>query len=120
MEKGTLEKKFFWNKTSTKKVLPLIIEKIIKFSDPKKIILFGSYAKGEETSNSDIDLLIVKNNINSKKNESLKVRKYLRNFIFPKDIIIVSSEEYNFYKSEVGSVVYDAEMHGNVLYEKAV
>jgi len=36
-----------------------IIEKLKPF-DPEKIILFGSYAHGTQTQESDIDLLIIK------------------------------------------------------------
>jgi predicted nucleotidyltransferase len=38
-----------------------IVDKIIREYQPKKIILFGSYAYGEPNEDSDIDLLIVKN-----------------------------------------------------------
>lgn len=37
-----------------------IIDRIIEYCRPEKIILFGSFARGEEKSNSDIDLLIIK------------------------------------------------------------
>jgi predicted nucleotidyltransferase len=31
----------------------------LKVSDPYKIILFGSYATGKETDDSDIDLMVI-------------------------------------------------------------
>lgn len=37
-----------------------IINKIAKYCKPEKIILFGSFARGKEGVNSDIDLLIIK------------------------------------------------------------
>jgi predicted nucleotidyltransferase len=44
-----------------KKLIHDITEKIVKEYNPKKIILFGSYAYGEPTEDSDIDLLVIKN-----------------------------------------------------------
>lgn len=44
----------------SRKVIPLVVEKIRKGYKPEKIILFGSYAWGRPGSESDIDLLIVK------------------------------------------------------------
>jgi predicted nucleotidyltransferase len=37
-----------------------IISIIVSFASPGQIILFGSYARGDNTDKSDIDLLIVK------------------------------------------------------------
>ena len=40
-----------------KKTLKIIVEKLKKHG-AKKIILFGSYARGEENKKSDIDLIV--------------------------------------------------------------
>jgi len=49
-------------KNKRKKELIFEIVKRIKIAySPKKIILFGSYAYGNPTKDSDIDLLIIKN-----------------------------------------------------------
>ena len=39
--------------------LNLIIKAIKKILDPKKIILFGSYSRGENTKDSDLDLAVL-------------------------------------------------------------
>ncbi len=44
----------------SKKLILDIVEKIKKEYEPEKIILFGSYAYGRPTEESDIDLFIVK------------------------------------------------------------
>jgi predicted nucleotidyltransferase len=36
------------------------IRKIVEGYDPEKIIIFGSYARGDWTEDSDLDLLVVK------------------------------------------------------------
>jgi predicted nucleotidyltransferase len=37
-----------------------IISMIVSLASPNQIILFGSYARGDNTEKSDIDLLIIK------------------------------------------------------------
>ena len=113
-------KKYYWNEVNVRKILPLMVKKIIEISHPEKIILFGSYAKGTESRDSDIDLLIVKDKIESKIKETLKIRRSLKNFVIPKDIIVVRIDEFKFYSKEYGSVVREAVLKGKVLYEKTV
>lgn len=43
-----------------KEVLSEILRRIIEFVKPEKIILFGSSARGEMGSDSDLDLLVIK------------------------------------------------------------
>ncbi|MFH0764953.1 MAG: nucleotidyltransferase domain-containing protein [Calditrichota bacterium] len=43
-----------------KSILPPIIAKLQRDYQPERIILFGSYAYGKPTKDSDIDLFIVK------------------------------------------------------------
>lgn len=40
-----------------------IVREIVAHYQPEKIILFGSAARGEETEDSDIDLLIIKDGV---------------------------------------------------------
>ncbi len=51
-------------KLATSKITPqlidYIVKKIVKAIDPKKIILFGSYARGDYKKDSDLDLFIIK------------------------------------------------------------
>lgn len=61
---------------------PLIVERL-KPLNPDKIILFGSYAYGTPTEESDIDLFLLKDLPNDKIREfRLEARKKLRDLIF--------------------------------------
>ncbi|MFH1245688.1 MAG: nucleotidyltransferase domain-containing protein, partial [Candidatus Omnitrophota bacterium] len=54
-----------------------IVEKISSGYNPEKIILFGSYAKGNSGRNSDIDLLVVKNSSRRRDERDKEIRKLL-------------------------------------------
>ncbi len=59
-------------------VIHEMVEKLIKEYQPKKIILFGSYAYGEVNRDSDIDLLIIKNTDKKPIDRWVEVKRLLR------------------------------------------
>lgn len=64
--------------TRLRKIIFESVEKILAEYKPKKIILFGSYAYGEPSENSDIDLLIIKNTDKKPIDRWIEVKKFLR------------------------------------------
>ena len=98
---------------------PLIIERL-KPLDPSKIILFGSYAYGTPTNDSDLDLCIIENNIDSKIKEKAKIRKLLQDIKLPKDILVEEEEYFLSHSDEswINTALYDARHKGIVIYEK--
>jgi len=57
------------------------------------IVLFGSYARGNEKKYSDIDLLVITKEINKKQKENILIK--LEKIIYPKDIIFFTESELN-------------------------
>lgn len=64
--------------TGVRKIIIEMVDKIIKGYEPKKVILFGSYAYGEPTGDSDIDLLIIKNTDKRPIDRWVEVKRLLR------------------------------------------
>jgi predicted nucleotidyltransferase len=93
-----------------------IVDKITASVNPSKIYLFGSYAYGSPTPDSDLDLAVIMENVSSKHKERVKLYKLLRGIGLPKDIIVSSLEEFDFYKNEPGSVFKTINEKGVVLY----
>lgn len=94
-----------------------ITKRVVDNYHPDKIILFGSYAYGNPTKDSDIDLLIVKDDDLPKIERNRKVRKYLRDLLIPVDVIVKTNSEFNKLKNIIGTVVYPAAKYGKVLYD---
>lgn len=100
-----------------KKLIDDISKRIgLKFK-PKKIVLFGSTALGKETKNSDIDLCIIKDAIQDKSKEYIEIRKMLDDILVPMDIIFFNNKEYNKRKDIFGTVQYEIDKKGVVIYE---
>jgi predicted nucleotidyltransferase len=75
--------------------LPAALEKLIEQVQPEKIILFGSYAYGHPTPDSDVDLLVI---VRAQEGETrreryLRVALALRPRLFPIDLIVHAPEE---------------------------
>jgi len=92
------------------------IVKKLKPLKPEKIILFGSWAYGNPTFESDLDICVVEKSYKSRIKEKSKIRNLLRDIKMPKDILVPYLEEYDFYKKEYGSVYKDIEDKGVVLW----
>jgi predicted nucleotidyltransferase len=100
--------------------LPAALQNLIEQVQPEKIILFGSYASGNPTPDSDVDLLVI---VRGKEGESrreryLRVALALRPRWFPADIIVHTPEEieerltHSFFLREIlarGKVIYERE-----------
>lgn len=92
-----------------------IVDKL-KPINPLKIILFGSYAYGTPTEDSDLDICVVKKEVKSKSKEKKEIRERLKGLLIAKDILVSSLEEYDFYKTQVGSVFMNIEQKGKLLW----
>lgn len=70
-----------------------IKEKIVKEINPERIILFGSYAWGTPTGDSDVDLFIIQRTNKSKRARQVFLRRKLFGSGVPMDILIYTPEE---------------------------
>jgi len=55
-----------------------IVEKTVRGYQPERILLFGSHAYGEPDDQSDVDLLIIKDDSRSPAEREFEIRKLLR------------------------------------------
>src|SRR6266508_5019492 len=73
--------------------LPSAIERIVSELKPEKIILFGSYAYGNPTPDSDVDLLVIMDTKGRQAERYVAVSRLLRPRQFPVDIIVKTPHE---------------------------
>ena len=99
----------------------------LKPSNPYKIILFGSYAKGNQNDNSDIDLMVIldDHHVSKTYEERLNKKIFIRNLVLeinrkiPLDILVYSKEELNQIKEYGNYLIDEIEKTGKIIYEKA-
>ena len=98
------------------KKLESIKNRIVEAVSPEKIILFGSYASGESTEDSDIDIVVIwDTDLNPHKRNLFLSRLFLkRNFSL--DIFAFTKKEAEKLKEVAGTILYEAFHHGKVIY----
>jgi predicted nucleotidyltransferase len=98
--------------------LPGAIERIVSELKPEKIILFGSYAYGNPTPDSDVDLLIIMKTKAREIDRYVAVSNLLYPRQFPVDILVKTPKEMeaearkksNYFMREIlkkGKVLYE-------------
>lgn len=94
-----------------------IADRIVEKFKPQKIILFGSYANGTPTDESDLDLMIIKDSDLASRQQNRTVRKILSDLGVPVDVIVKTPDEFQTYKDIIGTIIYPANKFGKVIYE---
>lgn len=95
-----------------------IIQLIIDNYKPEKIVLFGSYAYGEPSEGSDLDLLIVKDSNLPRYKRAREIRKYLWGITdIPKDILVYTQAEIDDWQNVKEAFITQVMANGKVLYE---
>jgi predicted nucleotidyltransferase len=84
---------------------------------PARVVLFGSYARGEPREDSDVDFLVVEPAMKNRLKEIVRLRQVLRPFRIPVDILVYTEEEVRKRKDWCSGALYWALREGKVLYD---
>lgn len=95
-----------------------IVSRIANHYHPEKIILFGSYARGNYNDNSDLDFILVKDTIAPKHKRGLEVRRLFYGLPIPMDFKIYTTTEFSTELSNRYSFLSSALQGSKVLYER--
>jgi predicted nucleotidyltransferase len=93
------------------------VKKISDEFHPQKVILFGSYAYGKPTSDSDVDLLVVMEDLNHTEKPSLEIRRRIK-APFPLDLLVKSPSHIKKRLKMRDYFMRDVFKKGVVLYER--
>lgn len=96
-----------------------MVRRIVEAVQPDKIILFGSYARGEAGPNSDVDLLIIAPSELPSYKRAMPVYWALRGLGVAKDLLWKTPEEVADWEHVRPHLISRALREGKVLYEKA-
>ena len=103
----------------SRRTIDEISRKIVERFRPEKIILFGSYARGEATEDSDVDLLVVSRSPGPRgKRSAPMIRMLAEEYDLPIDIVVRSPEGLEEWKDVRYSLAHVALTEGITLYDK--
>lgn len=94
--------------------------RIVATAQPDKVILFGSYARGEAHDDSDLDLIVIEHELPPELvvQEMARLRLAVGGIGVGVDILVYSRAEFERRKNWPSTPLYWAQREGKVLYER--
>ena len=93
------------------------VARLVAAANPSKVILFGSYARGDATEDSDLDLMVIERELPNKFEEMVRLRQELRPLRIPLDVLVYSQQYVDEWGQLPGTALYWALREGRVLHE---
>jgi predicted nucleotidyltransferase len=103
----------------SKQTIADAIKILAEAAHPAQVILFGSYARGEERDDSDVDILVIEQTLENRHEEIVRLRRALAPLKIPVDILVVSLDDFKKWSEAPSTTLYWAKREGKVLYESA-
>jgi predicted nucleotidyltransferase len=101
-------------------VPPELLNRVVDYFHPRRVVLFGSRARGESGPDSDIDLLVILDDDAPADRLTLRSGwEARRGYERPVDVIPVREAVYQRRAKVVGTLAYEAETDGIAVYERA-
>ena len=94
-----------------------MVDRLVSEFRPKRIILFGSRARGDAHKGSDVDLLVVVPDLTDTNKAVLQMRSRLSDLSVAKDILVTTPEEIAYRGHVTGSVLHAALREGRVVHD---
>ena len=103
----------------TKEILGEVVRRLVATYSPMKIFLFGSYAWGTPTDDSDLDLVVIVEKSTEKSYaRSIAGDMALRGLDIDRDILVYTPEEFDERSKQVSSLLFKIKNEGKCVYAR--
>jgi predicted nucleotidyltransferase len=96
--------------------LDQLVARIVETAHPRRIVLFGSAARGQMGPHSDVDLLVIMPDGAHRRRTAQRLYMALRDSEVAKDIVVVTESDVREYGDEPSLVICPALKEGRELY----
>ena len=104
---------------TTASVLPELLDAVVEYFRPQRVILFGSAARGEAGPDSDIDLLVILDDSAPRQHLTLAAGyQSRRSYHRAADVIPCRASVFRRKSRIAGTLPYAAAREGQVVYER--
>ena len=101
------------------KPLTEAVHRILAVSQPNRIILFGSQARGDADSGSDMDLMVIEPKVENTALEAARLYRAVGWVGKGVDILVYSEPEFARRSTVPGTVLHQACTEGRVVYDRS-
>ncbi len=96
-----------------------LVQRIADRFSPDKIILFGSCARGDNGPDSDVDLMVLFDEVDNPRKRAVDIEIALLDFPRATDILVSTTYRYERFRNVVNTIYWPVSREGKVLYERA-
>jgi predicted nucleotidyltransferase len=95
-----------------------VVGDIVRTCKPTRVILFGSYSRGKQTPDSDLDIFVVASMRGSSSERSRRVRRAISGTGFGIDVVVRTPAEFRRALKGRDWFVQEIDETGKVLYQR--
>jgi uncharacterized protein len=103
--------------TPDKKLLAEVTRRIVASVKPRRVLLFGSAARGRMDKNSDFDVLVIMSDPVHRRQTAQKIYRNLHGTGVAVDIVVATEKDLEQYGKRPGTILKSALQEGRILYE---
>ena len=93
-----------------------LTRQIVELAHPLKVLLFGSAARGDTTTGSDIDLLVVMPDGTHRRHTAQRLYREISNIKTAFDLVVATVSDLDRHGDTVGLIYHSALKEGKLLY----
>jgi uncharacterized protein len=105
-----------WLYSDPMTTIEVALERIVAVAKPDRVILFGSAARGVTGPHSDLDFLVIKRGVTSRRRLAQSIYRALVGIRASVDVVVVTPEDVESLKDGVGTIVGPAIREGREVY----
>ena len=94
-----------------------VVERIVAAAQPSRVILFGSYGRGDADQDSDLDLMVIERRVDNRGEKMIRLQEAVGNVDVGVDVLVYSEGEVEERRDWCTSPDYWALREGRTLYD---
>jgi predicted nucleotidyltransferase len=93
-----------------------VMDSIVSTFHPRRVVVFGSQARGDARPDSDLDLLVIFDDLEDRRERRVQIGRLMSHEAFAKDVLVATPADVE--RPPFGSVLADAVREGVTVYER--
>jgi uncharacterized protein len=98
------------------RLLSRTVEAVVEIARPLRVVLFGSFARGEAGPHSDLDILVIVPRGRHRRDTARAIYRRLAGLGHAVDVVVVTAEDVERFRDSPGLIISTALSEGREVY----